>query len=78
MVNDFYSIPCDVWHVLKEKYTKIMKINGATSEFQLIHIDTPDKSKCEDFYDWIQIFIDEGNIHPDISKRLRPLIIVHF
>lgn len=59
----------DMANVLQALFTKGMEINLEDESFEIIKIDSDEKICCKHFTDWINIFIDEGNIEEkDVEK----------
>lgn len=59
-------------NVLHFLFMKGIEINLDDESFEIIKIRSGESKSCKNISDWINIFVEEGNVHPDdIESFLR-------
>lgn len=61
----------DMVNVLNSIFTKGILINLNDETFEILKEDGTWNERCTHFSDWINIFIDEGNIHPSYIETVK-------
>lgn len=59
----------DMANILNVLFTKGIEVNTEDETFEIVKLATEETTRCSNFTDWINIFIDEGNVEEqDIEK----------
>lgn len=59
----------DARAILNAAFTKIMKVNCVTGEFAIYKKNNDEPILSSNFFDWIEIFAEEGNIHDSDKEK---------